>query len=301
MANLAFSDILLDVYAVCGFDSSDATLVTNVTRWANYVQQDLCARWPWSFMLGREAIATIPDYSTGTVAVSASGTTVTGTSTVFTTTHGDGSYYIQFSGANDWYRVSARASNTSLTIETAYLGTTNLTGSSYTLRKIFYSLSSTADRILDVRNWDTPLKMVQVDPRGLDGIRPNPQSSGPSYGYMTYGYDSSGNLQISPYPFPNDARLFEIRTHKRPTDGSISIPNKYAHIIAWGTNALGFAYKQDFEKAALWSQKFEQKINDMKKQDRQSEDYAPVLQSIDSNFTATRWQTLGDQYPIVTG
>lgn len=306
MANLTFSDLVTEVCAHTGLDSSDATNKTNVYRWINYTQQDLCARWPWSFMLGREAIATIPDYTTGTVAVSAGGTAVTGTSTVWTTTHGDGSYYIQFLGSNDWYRVSARGSNTGITIETAYQGTTALTVATYILRKIFYSLSSTCDKILDIRNWNTPLKLVQIDPRGLDSIRPNPQSNGPSYGYVTYGYDSTGNVQISPYPFPSDSRLFEIRTHKRPTDMVVSttetpsIPNKYAHVLAWGAIAVAFAYKTNFEAAALWSSKFEQKIKDMQRQDRQSEDYQPVLESIDS-VNVSKYLSLGDQYPVVTG
>lgn len=297
MANLTFADLLTECYQHLGLDSSDATNIANATRWCNYVQQDIVARWPWSFMLGREAIASVPDYSTGTVAVSVGGTAVTGSSTVWTATHGDGSYYIQFSGTKDWYRVSSRSSNTAIVIETAYLGSV-LTAATYILRKIFYSLSSTADRIMDVRNWNTPMKLVQVDARTIDGMRPNPQSTNSSYGYMTFGYDSSANLQISPYPFPSDARLFEFRTHKRPTDGAVSIPNKFAHVIAWGAIAVGFAWLRKFEEATIWSTKFEQKIVEMKKEDRQSEDYQPVLRSIDS-ASKTSWLQMGDQFPAI--
>lgn len=299
MANLAFSDLLTEAYEHLGLDSSDSTNIANVTRWTNYVQQDLCARWPWSFMLGRESIVTIPDYTTGTVAVSSGGTTVTGSSTVFTATHGGGTYYIQFSGANDWYRVTARASNTSITIEQAYQGTSNLSGATFVLRKIFYSLSSTADRIVDIRNWNTPLKLFQVDPRTLDDLRPNPQSTNSSYGYIAYGVDSSGNIQISPYPFPSDARLFEIRTTIRPTDGSISIPNKYAHVIAWGAIAVGFGYLRKFTEAQIWNAKFEQKIKDMQVMDRRSEDYQPILRSIDS-VTRSKYIQMPTQYPVIT-
>lgn len=300
MGNLTFSDILTEIYQQCGIDSSNSTNIANATRWANYVQQDICARWPWSWMLGREAIATIPDYSTGTIAISSGATAVTGTTTVFTATHGDGTYYIQFSGANDWYRVASRASNTSITLETAYLGTTNLSAATYVLRKIYYSLSSTADRILDVRNWNTPMKLIQADARAIDQVRPNPQSTNTSYGYMTYGVDASGNIRISPYPFPSDSRLFEIRTHIRPTDGAISIPNKYAHVIAWGGIAVGLAYKRQMQEAVLWNTRFESKIVEMKRQDRQSEDYQPVLQSIDG-VVRSRFLQMGDQFPVIGG
>lgn len=306
MANLTFTDIIAEVFAHTGLDSADTTNITNVKRWINYVQQDICGKWPWSFMLGREAIATVADYSTGTVSVNAAGTTVTGVGTTFTTTHGDGTYYLQFSSAKDWYRVSARASNTSVTIEIGYTGTANLSGSTFILRKIFYSLSSSCDRIMDVRNWDTPMKLIQADARTIDSIRPNPQSTNSSYGYMTFGYDSSGNVQISPYPFPSDARLFEFRTHKRPVDmvsssqETPSIPNKYVQYIAWGAVAVGFAFLRKFNEAQSWNAKYEQAINDMKKNDRQSEDYQPMLNSIDS-VSRTNWIQLPDSYPAIGG
>src|SRR5690242_13053535 len=125
MANLTFTDLQNEVYAHTGLDSTDTTNQTNVKRWINYVQQDLCSRWPWPFMLGRESIATIPDYLTGTVSVNSGSTTVTGSGTTFTATHGDGTYFIQFSGANDWYKVTARSSNTSITIGNPYQPTSN--------------------------------------------------------------------------------------------------------------------------------------------------------------------------------
>lgn len=300
MANLTFSDLENEVYAHCGLDSTDATNTTNVDRWLNYVQQDLCARYPWPFMQGRESIVTVPDYSTGTVSINSGSTTVTGVGTTFTTVMGAGQYYIQFAGSNDWYRITARSSNTSITVEQNYQGTTNLSGVAFIVRKIFYSLSSSADRIIDVRNWATPLRLIEVDARTIDDLRPNPQSTNTSYGYLTWGLDSSGNIQVSPYPFPSDARLLEIRTNIRPTDGSISIPNKYAHVIAWGAIAVGFAFLRKLDLASAWDQNFQTRVNQMKMEYRMSEDNQPMFRSIDS-VQRTKWQSLPEQYPVVTG
>lgn len=283
------------MYAHCGLDS---TSQTNVDRWLNYVQQDLVSRWPWTFMRGRETIVTVADKTAGTVSVTSGSTALTGVSTAFATA--DTGSFIQLKGANDWYKVTF-VSSTALTLATAYQPTANLTSGTYTLRKMFYSLSSSADKILDIRNWNTPMKLVQVDPRTLDASMPLAQSTNSPYAYMAYGVDSSGNIQISPYPFPNDARLFEVRTVTRPTDGSISIPNKYAHIIAWGAIAVGFGFLRKFQEAALWSQKYEQKITEMKKIDRGSEDSQPILRSIDEWRRPSLWQNLGDQFPSVTG
>ncbi len=304
MANLTFADLQNEVYAHTGLDSTDATNIANVNRWINYVQQDLCDRWPWSFMEGRESIVTVPDYSTGTVSINTGSTTVTGAGTAFTATQANGQYFIQFAGSNDWYRVTARSSGTSITVEQPYQGLTNLSANTFIVREFFYSLSSACDRIIDVKNWQTPLKLLQVDPRSLDDLRPNPQSTNTSYGYLTWGYDSSGNIQVSPYPFPSDARLLELRTHKRPVDMSgasdaPSIPNKYAHLLAWGAISIGFAFLRKMDIASGWNQKIEQRIGEMKREYRMSEDYQPVFKSIDS-VQRTKWLAFPENFPVVS-
>lgn len=302
MANLTLTDLQTEVYQHTGLDGTDTTVISNVLRWLNYAQQDLCARWPWPFLLGREAVATIPDYSTGTVDISNGGTAVTGHSTVFTTTHGDGSYFIQFAGTNDFYRVSARGSNTTLTLEAAFQGTT-LSLATYILRKFFYSLSSSADEVVDVRNWNTPIKLIQADLRTIDTINPLVQSTSPGYAYMMFGVDSSMNNVFMPYPFPNDARLFEFKTKKRPVDmvnstDAPSVPNKFAHVLAWGAIAVAFAFLRKLDLAQAWSAKFEGRIADMKKEYRQSEDNQSILASIDS-VSRSRWIQFPSSYPVV--
>lgn len=307
MAALTFSTLQTEVYDQTGLDSSDANNVTRVSRWINLVQQDICARWPWNFLRSRESIITVVDYKTGTATVSAGGTAVTGIGTAFTSTQGNGQYYIQFSGANDWYQVTAQVSGTSLTISPGFAGSTGLTSVTYTLRKFFYSLSSNCDRICDVKNWNTPLKLDEMFPRDVDFAQPNPQSSSTSYGFIPYGYDSSNNVQIIPYPFPSDARLFEIKTFKRPTDMSSagdlpSLPNKWSHVIAFGAVGLGFMFLRKPDIAEIWTTLFEKKIEDMMAQERTSEDSSPILQSIDSGRGSTEnWLQMPDQYPTVPG
>lgn len=304
MANLQFTDLQTEVYDHVGLDSNDSNNQTRVKRWLNYVQQDIQSRWPWPWAYGRESVVTVADYNTGTVTVSSGSTSVTGNGTNFATSV-DTTYFIQFQGSNDWYNIASRGGSTSLTLATAYAPSTNLTAGSYTLRKFFYSLSSSADEVVDVRNWGTPLKLVQCDLRTIDLINPLVQSSSPGYAYMMFGVDSSGNLQFMPYPFPNDARLFEFRTKKRAVDMVNSgdppaIPNKYAHVIAWGAIAVGFAYLRKFEEAQAWNAKYEARIAQMKQEYRQSEDYQPILGSIDS-VTRSKWIPLPESYPIING
>lgn len=305
MAALTFADLQTEVFDQTGLDSSDTGNITRVSRWLNFVQQDICARWPWNFLRSRETIVTVVDETAGTVSVTSGGTTVTGVGTSFSTAN-DAGKFIQFAGANDWYAITAVASTTSLTIGTAYQPSANAVAVTYTVRKFFYSLSSSCDRICDIKNWNTPLKLDEMFPRDVDFVQPNPQSSNTSYGFFPYGYDSSNNVQIIPYPFPSDARLFEIKTFKRPTDmtGTAlpTLPNKWAHIIAFGACAVAFAYLRKLDFATAWEQKFELKILDMMSQERTSEDSSPMLQSIDSGRgSSENWLQMPDGYPSIQG
>lgn len=272
-----------------GLDLS--TNATRIKRWLNIAQRDIAWRWPWQFLQSRETVQTIPDYTTGTVSVAAGGTSITGSGTTFTSAMVG--RFIQFEGANDWYEIATYSSATAITITTSYNGTSSLSAGTFIIRKFFYSLSSEADTIIDIKNWNTPLKLVELDARMLDALRPNPQSAGTSSTFITWGLDSSGNVQISPYPFPTDARNLEIRTLKRITDLSANsdesiIPPQWHQVICYGADWMGYAYKNQFDQATRWETLYERKIDEMKTKSRLSEDITPVLQPMDatrrSNF-----------------
>jgi len=304
MANLTLLDLQNETYQQTGLDGTNVTIQTNVTRWLNYVQQDICARWPWTFLLGRETMVSVPDYNTGLAGVSNGQASIAASGgAVWTSTQADGTYFIQFSTGNDWYQITGFINSSTLTISPVYQYSNNTV--TYTIRKFFYELSANADMVMDIRNWNTPIKLIQCDFRTIDLINPLVQSSDAPYGYMMFGVNSSGNMVLQPYPFPKDARLFEVRTRLRPTDmvnatDPPSIPNKYAHLLAFGATAVGFAYKKDFASATAWDEKFEKRLAEMKREYMQAGDYQPVLQSIDS-ISRSRWIQFPSQYPIVGG
>jgi hypothetical protein len=289
-----------EVAAQSGLDASDTTVTLPLLkRWLNIVQQDIAGRWTWNFLKSREAIATVADF-TGTAAVTFGSANTTDSNFLITSAHVG--RFIQFEGYNDWYAIASVSAPNFPVLATAYQGPTD-SSIGYTVRKFFYSLSSSADRILDIRNFNTPLKLVEVDPFTLDDLRPNPQSTGGASAFIAYGYDSSGNIQISPYPFPNDTRLFEIRTLKRVSDLSATtdttiIPTKWHHVMVFGANALAFAYTRKWDASQYWNAEYEKKIADMIKQQRTSEDTTPVLKAIDSNSRGG-YVRLPDQYPAV--
>lgn len=76
--------------------------------------------------------STNSDYTTGTISVSSGSTTVTGSGTTWnTSTNAEVGEYIKLPDGK-WYKITAIASNTSLTIEVAYAGA-SLSGQSYVI------------------------------------------------------------------------------------------------------------------------------------------------------------------------
>lgn len=306
---MEFSVMQTEVFAQVSLDASNTTNQSNVQRWLNIAQQDIVGRWPWTFLRGEEFVTTVPDYTTGTVSVSSGGTVVTGVGTTFASGVADGTYKIQFAGALDWYPITARGSGTSLTIGTAYAPSTNASAVTYTIRRMLYPLSSACDRIIDMKNNNTPVKMFETDMRTLDSVSPDLEAVNNSYAYVAWSTNTTAtspyyqNIMIQPYPFPSDQRLFWVKTLLRVTDMSSGtdvsvIPVKWHHIIVYGANALAWMYKGDKEKANFWNEEYEKKIEDMMLQGKLSEDDSPVLKSIDSVARGQFIQMPGN-YPTV--
>lgn len=89
------------------------------------------------------------DYSTGTVSITADGTTVTGTSTVWTSTPHAGMYLEVTNGSDgNQYEVDTVAGNTSLTLVTPYAGPT-VSNASYKLVQLMIIPGEYSDIPLD--------------------------------------------------------------------------------------------------------------------------------------------------------
>lgn len=298
---MIFSILQTECFQQLGLDSSDTTNIALVKRWVNICQQDIAMRYPWPFLETRESIASVLDKTAGTVSVTSGATTVTGVGTAFATT--DIGSYIQFAGQNDWYRISAFSSTTSITIDKAYVESSNLSAGTYVIRKFLYSLSSSVDRILTIKNWDTAIRLVETDFGTMDWISGVNNAVGASSAYAAYGLDSSGNTQITFYPFPSDLRIFEVRYLKRLTDMSADadlsvVPAKWHHVLIEGALVYGFRYLRKFDLSNVWAQTYLGHLDMMQKHCKQSLDEVPVLRSIDSQV-GNEWIRFPGDYPVL--
>lgn len=230
MSTTSFLNLQKELRSRVRLDLNEADQLERIKFWINQSQQEIHGRhdWPWAF--DREIVQTVADITSGTVSVSAGATTVTGSSTAFAAA--DVGKFIQFSSSDDWYKIASVASTTSLEMEKAYTKTSALSAGTYTIRKVFYSLSSSVEKILSVRSTVEARKLDLVHFREKDRFRPNQDGTSKASSYIIYGYDSSNNWQICLDPPPDEVYNLEVRFKKKATDLSADadvsiIPEKW--------------------------------------------------------------------------
>lgn len=224
---------------------------SRVQAWINGAYQQLSGFFEWPWLFTNFTFQTVVDITTNTASVNSGSTAVTlGTSISTSLT---GNYYIQFTDTgqtNDWYQITAH-SGTSVTLGVAYVGATNLTSGACKIRKVFYDLPSNIDRIRDLRQSVTKLKIELVDAATLDKIIPDPDNTGnPTYAYLT-GMTSAGAWQLSFYPLPSAIINIQGRGYLKITELSGNtdvplIPAKWHNVLVFLALALyGHDYIDD--------------------------------------------------------
>lgn len=227
---------------------SITTDATAIKAWINGAYQQLSGYFNWPWLLTNFTLQTERDITTGTATVSAGGTAVTlssgPTNSVAT------NYMIQFTGSSDnWYYISAHvAASTSLTLANAFVGSSNYTAGAYIIRRVFYSLPTTVDRVLDLRQAVTKTPVTGIDASTFDRMLPDPSATGtPEYYYLT-GAASTGAWQLGFFPTPSAVINIQGRGWKTITELSADadlplIPAKWHNALVFLALAL---YGHDF-------------------------------------------------------
>lgn len=244
-----FLDLQNRVAQETGLDlSTDADMIK---AWINGAYQQLSGFYNWPWLFTNFTLQTIPDYTSYLATVSAGGISVTLDSTVPVSLAEN--YWIKFNSVgSDWYPISTHTINTaSLTLANAFLGASNLVSGTCTIRKMFYDLPSTVDRLTDLRQATTKLKIELVDIRTFDKIIPDPANTGtPTYAYFN-GMSSIGNWRIGFYPTPSAAINIQGRGYLRVTELSLNtdspiLPVKWHNVLVFLALALyGHDYIDD--------------------------------------------------------
>jgi hypothetical protein len=180
-----FNDLYIGVLNAVRAQTSQASTTSQAQRAVNIALQDMHLGTDYQFYWAeREAQLLLnPPYSTGTVAITQSDGTVTGTDTLWDTNNIQGvanvrlGSKITFGGSEVVYRVSSTPTTTSLTITPNYIGTT-LTAGTYLAFDDEYELPSDYLRPVDARFFDDNRELELVDRRQLRRRRPRNSTTG---------------------------------------------------------------------------------------------------------------------------
>ena len=265
----------------------------------NMAKDAIVAASRWWFTASRAMFQTAADYTTGTVALTNASGTVTGTSTVWTAAMVN--RWIQFSGETDWYEVTARASNTSITITPSYSGSTTSTNVTYIIRAVSYSLAADVDVVYDVRQFANPEKLVQLSPREYDRLRPNPVVTGKATHYIVWPRTTgAGVWRVELYPTADAIFNVEYRYFRTipdlSADGDIcEIPAKWHWV--WVEKAKLFYAEELGDEAAIARIKglYDAGIQEMLANNEPSVDQSLVLRG-GGDERRSRWLNYGPHF-----
>lgn len=268
------------------YDLTVSSQATKLKRWLNMGQQYICGKYLWPFMYAEEIVQTVTDITTGTVSINAGDTALTFSSAP---TVSVADRYIQLETSSDWYKITSHtASSTSATISPAYVGTTNLTGGTYTVRKLLYTTTTPLVQILDMKQLVTPVRLISQSPREADFFLPLYYDAGVPYYYIMSSPSSSGTPQFSLMLSPDSVINIMVRGIKNLSDMSSDsdtsvIPSQWHDAIINIAAFYGFQASDD-TRAATELQVGESRIADMRKTYSHDLGRLRIMQGVDTDY-----------------
>lgn len=250
-----FLTLQQELAAQVGLDQTISSQATLLKRWINNAQQIILRTYEWPFLRNPTplVIQTVPDYSTGTVITTAGSTSIT-FSTAPKDVNGNNvsvsGRFIQTSSSNDWYRITAHTSGTTTaTLEIAAINTA--AAATLTIRKMYYSTTTSVDRIIQVWQDVLPYQMLESSPEYFQSFNPGFLASGPPRICLVAGVDSTGAPQFRLWPNPD--AVINLRIDYFPTatdlvaDADVSIiPAKWhTTTLLEGATQYGFKFLDD--------------------------------------------------------
>ncbi len=241
-----------ELAAQVGMDQTVSSQATLLKRWINNAQQVILRSFEWPFLRSPTplVIQTVLDYTTGTVATAAGSTAVTFSGTIATSKTGQ---YIQTVDSKDWYKITAHSAGTATaTLEIAAI--TSNAAATFTIRKFYYSTSSSVDRIIQVFQDVLPYQLQETTPEYFQSFNAGFLSSGTPRLYCMAGLDSSAGAGVPQFRlWPNPDAVLNLRIDYLTTatdmvaDSEVSvIPAKWhTTVLLEGAKAQGYSFHQD--------------------------------------------------------
>jgi hypothetical protein len=253
--------------------SSSGTEITALCQdKLDFIQEDICSRYDFSWLKDYSYINIIPVYDTNTVTVTQDSATVTGASTVFTSAMVGRLF--QIDGEDNWYEISAYVSPTEITLASNYTGTGS-GGLSYAIYKTDYPLASDFKKMIWVKQLLTPANMTAIPEAPFNQFFPDiferTIDEDPD-AYILTGIDTSGYYTIRFTPIQTTRKqIYYCYIKQLPTintTGAISkIPTKWHDAFVFMLNVFVFNLIDIPSKATINNNLYEQTIARMIEED----------------------------------
>jgi len=290
VSSLSFQTAYQEVAGQLGLDSTDTNTLVRLKRWINLSYKDIVGYHTWSWLQDRESVTMEIDYTdatnTYTVAVGVAGTTATFSGAIAASRTG---WFIQFEGSDDWYKITSHTAGASTaTISPAFVGTAALTAAKFTIRKMFYSLSSSVEYIISCRQAVTNTSVEVMSEREFDKSGFPDETASAVTSIVLWGQDSSNNWTFTPYPTPSSALLLEFRFIKAITELSATsdtpkFPPRFDSILLTRAKMYGYEFINDDSMYKLKLAEYDKAMKEMKTRDSVSKSTLTILQSVDGN------------------
>lgn len=201
----------------------------------------------WEFLEAAYRIELEAAYTTGTVAVTAAGTSWTGTGTSWATGFDDAGL-ASIRAAGEVYRVTSIDSTTGLTATDAALET--LTAEDYVLYMDVVSLPSALESIDSCHVSRNSRRLDPMQPAVMAGHKSRGYRGGSPQYFAPFGTDASAVRQLELYPIPGANEILHVRGYKAGTiptaDGGASdIPDRFLNVVMARAKSMMYEAMKD--------------------------------------------------------
>ena len=253
--------------------SSSGTEVTTMCQSKlDWIQDDICSRYDFSWLKKYGYVNTTIVYDTGTVTCTTDSTTLTGLGTTFTAAMVGRLFKVD--DEESYYTISAYVSTTELTLASTYIGTTAAT-LSYNIYKTDYPLATDFKKMLWVKQVVTNSKLINIPETIFNDYYPDMFIRGEDItadSYSLTGIDSDGYYTIRLSPIQTTRKQLYYQYIKQlttinTTGASSSIPTKWHDAFVFMCNVFVFNMIDIPQKAQIYNTLYEQTIARMIEED----------------------------------
>lgn len=166
-------DFYTNVEKRTGITTSERSVLLS---WLNQIQNFICSSFNYNFLIKDAFIATVAPYETGTVTATNGSATIGGIGTTFTAAMVGRKFRKGTDSA--WYRIKTYTNATTIALDRNYTGTTDATGTTYSIFQDEYLLAPDLDKSKNFLQLENEIVIAQYEVSALDTHDVSPDTTG---------------------------------------------------------------------------------------------------------------------------